>query len=144
MRMKENIKKTYDILLYEGKNILKKASMRLPAFLLILSPFFLVMFFIKEIALTNEVCFKIAWYYLMIALVAFILECYNQVSAGNELEQENKIPVAKRRFTKAEGKKITVNQSDIYEIVTYLYDLENYMENKGAYQQEEKKEIEEQ
>lgn len=144
MKMKEKIKKICDILLYEGKNIFKKVVRCLPLILLFLSPFFWLCFLAKEIVLTSEVCFKIVWCYLMLALVAFILECYNQVSAENELEQKKEIPVAKRRFTKAEGKKITVNQSDIYEIVTYLYDLENYMENKGAYQQENKKEIEEQ
>lgn len=52
----------------------------------------------------------------------------NRIVKGSE-----EIPAYKKRFTKRENGVVMFNMGDIYEMVSYLYEVENSLERKGYY-----------
>ena len=76
-------------------------------------------------------------YLFILPIVIYFLSVFFR-TLNRKIYGSEEIPVYKRRFTRKEMEVVLFNMNDLYEMTSYLYEVENYFEKKGYYKNEKK------
>ena len=76
-------------------------------------------------------------YLFILPIVIYFLSVFFR-TLNHKIYGSEEIPVYKRRFTRKEMEVVLFNMNDLYEMTSYLYEVENYFEKKGYYKNEKK------